>query len=547
MARASTTIAADLRMAAPFLQGLPGFLRRPLTQEAARSVLRGRLARREADFLTLVQRAVYEWPPSPYRRLLAHAGCEHGDLCRLVRADGVESALRTLLRAGVYLTLAELRGHRPVVRGALELAVDMAALANPLARRHVSAGSGGSLGPRAPIPVSLEAIRDGAVNYRLALEAHGALGCRHAIWSVPGGAALGQILRFSVFGAVPERWFSQIDPAAAGLHARYRWSDRLMRWTARLAGVRLPPPTPAPVGAPEPVLRWITDVFRRGETPHILTFASSAVRLAVAAARSGVDVAGTRITLGGEPITAARLEAVRASGMRPLAHYGSSEGGGTLAYGCAAPAAPDDLHWFHDLRAVIQPGAAIADSVDGRASRLSPRELLVSTLRDTAPLILLNASLGDQAVVEERACGCPLEGLGWGTHVHAIRSEEKLTAGGMNLLDADVVRVLDEVLPARFGGAPTDYQLVEYQDGSHARLRLVVDPSVGPLDAGAVARALVDALGAQTGAADVAARLWQEGGYLEVERRAIQTTAGGKIAHVHRAAAGAGRVAQRAG
>ncbi len=92
-------------MAAPFLRRLPGFLRHPLTQEEARHILRGRLAHREADFLALLRRAVYDWPPSPYRRLLAHAGCEYGDACRLVREGGVEGALRILLRSGVYLTL----------------------------------------------------------------------------------------------------------------------------------------------------------------------------------------------------------------------------------------------------------------------------------------------------------------------------------------------------------------------------------------------------------------------------------------------------------
>jgi len=44
MAHASPAIATDLRMAAPFLRGLPGFLRHPLTQEEARRILGGRLA-----------------------------------------------------------------------------------------------------------------------------------------------------------------------------------------------------------------------------------------------------------------------------------------------------------------------------------------------------------------------------------------------------------------------------------------------------------------------------------------------------------------------
>lgn len=31
----------------------------------------------------------------------------------------------------------------------------------------------------------------------------------------------------------------------------------------------------------------------------------------------------------------------------------------------------------------------------------------------------------------------------------------------MTFLDTEVIRVLEEVLPARFGGSPTDCQLVE--------------------------------------------------------------------------------------
>jgi hypothetical protein len=34
----------------------------------------------------------------------------------------------------------------------------------------------------------------------------------------------------------------------------------------------------------------------------------------------------------------------------------------------------------------------------------------------------------------------------------------------MNFLGTDLLRLIDEVLPARFGGAPTDYQFVERED-----------------------------------------------------------------------------------
>jgi hypothetical protein len=68
--------------------------------------------------------------------------------------------------------------------------------------------------------------------------------------------------------------------------------------------------------------------------------------------------------------------------------------------------------------------------------------LLVTSVRPTAPMILLNVSLGDQAVMGERECSCPMQSAGWTTHLHTIRSFEKLTVAGMAFLDRDVVRIL---------------------------------------------------------------------------------------------------------
>jgi hypothetical protein len=82
----------DLRVAARFFPRLPGFLRRRVTGAEARRTVRARLANREADFLGLCRDLVYGNSASPYRALLTHAGCEPGDLERLVRSDGVEGA-----------------------------------------------------------------------------------------------------------------------------------------------------------------------------------------------------------------------------------------------------------------------------------------------------------------------------------------------------------------------------------------------------------------------------------------------------------------------
>jgi len=251
------------------------------------------------------------------------------------------------------------------------------------------------------------------------------------------------------------------------------------------------------------------------------------VRLAEAALAAGLDLEGVEMTLIGEPITAARLAAIGRAGARAVPAYGSGEAG-LIATGCLAPVEPDEVHVYRDLQALIQPGR------DAAVTALPPEALLISSLRPTAALVLLNVAMGDQAEMDERACGCPLADLGWTSHLSGIRSYEKLTAGGMTFLDTDIIRVLEDVLPARFGGGPTDYQLVEEEDpGGRPRVRLLVHPAVGPLDDGAVADAFLAGIGGGAGVERVMELEWRQARILQVERRVPRTAPTGKIAHLH--------------
>jgi hypothetical protein len=223
------------------------------------------------------------------------------------------------------------------------------------------------------------------------------------------------------------------------------------------------------------------------------------------------------------------------TGARIIPRYSSVESG-PIGYGCLAREAPDDLHLLRDLAALVQPSRTAA-SREGMGLPESPfpaDTLLLSTLRASAPLILINVSLGDQAIMGERRCGCPLEALGWTTHLRDIRSHEKLTAGGMTFLDTDPIRVLEEVLPTRFGGAPTDYQLVEEEaEEGQPRLRLLVHPRIGAVDAEALAKTFLSAIGGGTGSERVMALLWREAKLLRVERQPPLAGSSGKIQHLH--------------
>lgn len=518
---------SDVRVGLRLFGNLPRFLRTPIGLSEAREVLGRRLAEREARFLASAHRWVYGHPGSPYKRLLAHAGCEPDDLTELVRSEGVEGALARLFSNGVYLSCPEFKGRCPVRRGSLEFTVDQTHLIRPDAIVHGLSESSGSRGSPTAVPIDLAFIRDHAINTHLSLHAHDGTGWAHAHWGVPGGTSVTNPLEFAKGGNPPERWFTPVSIGEPGLHPRYRLGARAMRVSSMLSGVPLPLPTLAPLDDPTPIVNWAHQILARGDVPHVWTFASSAVLICEAAARARVDISGTRFTAGGEPTTAARRKAIEDAGAHALPRFGATETD-IIAFACRRPGTPDDQHLFHDRHAVIQAGR---DNPAG----LPPTGILLTSLLASAPVIMLNVSMGDQADLDRRECGCPMEGFGWHTHIHRIRSFEKLTAGGIQFLDVDVIRVLEEVLPARFGGAPTDYQLVEdtAAEGAKPCVRLLVHPAVGSLDPGEVSDVFLAAIGGGDSGERLMELQWRGGGVLRVERRAPVRTGSGKILHLH--------------
>ena len=385
---------------------------------------------------------------------------------------------------------------------------------------HYRVTTSGSRGAATGIPLSLDCIRDRAVNMYLALDARGGATWRNAVWGIPG---ISPVLWYSACGAPAARWFSPLSPGTPGLLPRYWWSTRAIAWTGRLSGVPIPFPEHVPLDAPLPIARWMAQTLRAGEVPHLWAFPSSAVRLCRAAEEEKVNLSGAKFTVSGEPITDACLVAIRRVRAEAVPDYGSADSGGSVSQGCLSPAAPDDVHVFNDLNALIQ-----ADAPPFPAGAL-----LLSSIRSTVPFVFLNVSMGDRATVTDRRCGCPMETLGWRTHLHTVRSYEKLTAGGMTFADIDVVRILEEILPRRFGGGPRDYQLVEELAGDgQPRLRLLVHPSVADADPAAVSNVFLEALGAGSGTRRVMALQLQQAGFLRVERRVPLVTSSGKVLHL---------------
>ena len=83
---------------------------------------------------------------------------------------------------------------------------------------------------------------------------------------------------------------------------------------------------------------------------------------------------------------------------------------------------------------------------------------------------------GDEALLRPASCDCLFSRLGFQTVVSGISSYTKLTGHGTTLVGTDIVRILEESLPSRFGGHPGDYQLVEQEAGRETRIVIRVNP-----------------------------------------------------------------------
>jgi hypothetical protein len=512
----------SLARGATFFPALVSHLRQPLTVEAARAILRRRLERREADFLSLMRGSVFGNRPSPYRPLLERAGCEYGDLAAMVQRDGVEGALERLLREGVYLTVAETKGSRPAVRGSVRVAADLVRLRTrawlvnePTAPDGASRWAG----------LYRAMLADTAVSATLFIDARRGATWHHATWNfVRLSTNILWLMRLTGPGYSPDRWFTRVDPARFPAHRRLA---RLARWLAARAGARIPIQEYSPLEDPTPIIEWMTERRRTGGTPHLQSTVSALVGLAQETLRRGRDLEGVQLLPSGEPLTSARLAALRAAGAEVVPAYGAKEAG-QVAWGCLAPTAADDMHLSDDRFAVIQPGA------QGSRVGFPPNALLFSSLRAAWPLVLLNVSLGDQAVIERRSCGCPLGRAGWQAHVRDVRSFDKLKVASFAVGPAALVQLIEQVLPGRFGGAPTDFQLVEEDAdvvAGHQRIRLLVHPRVGPVDAGEATEAFLGVVRASGALVD---DMWQNPRWFSVERRAPHETVDGKVYHVHR-------------
>lgn len=502
-------------------------MRHPLTSAEAETYFTARLHVREQAFLAMLERAVYPHASSPYRALLANAGIDLRDAAQLVDEHGLEGALARLHDAGVYVTLDEFKGRRPIERNGLALDVRPQDFDNPVVNATLVGSTGGSRGAARRVMTDFEHRNDQAAGHRLFLDVFGVGDQPVAIWrSAPPGTGLSGILGLVRAGRLVERWFSltkmELRPAVVKEVGLATYTILM----SRLCGTFFPFPEHVPVADPRPIVDWLAEKRRNGTPALLATSPSSAARVCLAAERDGVDISGTFFRLGAEPYTEGKAEVIMRVGATAASNYGMAECG-RIGIGCAAPQAVDDHHVLTSDVALVQRRQAVG------LGNAEVDALLLTTLRPNAPKLMLNVETDDYGKLEQRECGCALGALGFAWHLSGIRSYEKLTTNGMTFLGSDVIDALEHELPARFGGSATDYQLVEREVAGVTQVSLVIHPSIGEVDEQAAVESLLRALGEGETYKSAMVAVWRGGETVRVERREPYVTGGGKILPLH--------------
>jgi hypothetical protein len=460
--------------------GLRQLVNTPLEADPP-GLVRKMIRNRESSFLDLMRQAVFDHPANPYHTLFEWAGCTYGDLVQTVRKNGLEPSLETLRKAGVYLTHAEFKGQKTVERSGKQMSVEPADFANPLIKGVMETSSSGSR--------SRGTVTRRSIEYQIYREAQervffGEL----SFWErthvrvssiLPSSGGVRRSVLLPRRNKPIDRWFALGGALRDSAH--YRLMTQFLILEARLLGVKATFPTFLPRNDFTPVARWLARRQSEGAECALSAGVSKAVRVAAAAADEGLGLRGLVVTVSGEALTDAKRAVIEAAGAKPYPRYTISEFG-MIGGACRQMTSGNSVHICMDSVAVIgrRRHAPLTD--------VDVNSLMFTSLLPCAATVLVNVEMDDAGALGPATCDCSLHALGYTQQVSDIYSYGKLTGQGMTLLGQEVLNILEVRMPARFGGTPTDYQLVE-QEGTHqTEIELRVHPRLNAGSTEAVKR-----------------------------------------------------------
>jgi hypothetical protein len=498
------------------------YLKDSLTVEEARKIIHDRLDTREERFLRIAEQYIYNYSRSPYLQLLKMAGCELGDLRALVKQKGLEDTLRQLREAGVYAAFEEFKGRKPIVRGGQTL-TDYS-FQNPGMQVDWQGESSGSTGVPFQSPRSLEFAFDLTSNQMVTFAAHDVLDTPMIIWRgiLPDNSALSLMMRMAKMRRAPVKWFSHMGLRDSKSWVKYALSTYFLTFGLRLNGAAIPLPEYVPVDQADVIARSMAATLKQYGRCLLNTQVSRGLRVSLAAQAAGIDLTGATFMIAGEPPTPAKVREIERVGARYFVTYGAEAG--RMAMGCANPEGTNDVHLMTDAFALI----TFPEQIPG--FNMTVPAFNITSLLESTPTIMLNLAVDDYGIVEQRHCGCELESLGWMTHLRDMRSYRKLTGEGVTMVGSEMLSIIENVLPALYGGTALDYQLLEQEnDQGLTKLYIVISPRLEIVSEQAVVETVYQALRASNAQADAARSVWQQAGMLQIKRMEPIWTSRGKL------------------
>jgi hypothetical protein len=523
---------SDFHMLWHLMSGLKGFLENPVTLEKGVELVKKRLQERDNNFLSTMKSAIYANPGSPYLPLLKAAGCQYADLETMTRRAGLENTLNKLRDEGVYITYEEFKGLKPLIRNNLAMTINSRDFDNPFISGAIEDTSGASRSAGTRILYDFRSMVDQwALHHQLTLAANGALDLPSGIWtsSSPGNMPIG-VFTMQKIGRPLQKRFSNLDPRQ--LKAPFKTSLAMfyILQTGRLYGARWPEYEYVSPDNTYRVAEWIASNLNGRGACWLMTYPSMAVRICKSAMEKGISLAGMKFFLVGEPITAIKAREIEAAGAAYFACYGFMEGG-VIGGSCAMPSQIGDLHIFKDSLALTQRSREVPHA------SISVNASLLTSLLPSAYKILLNVEIGDYCIMGSRNCGCKLGEWGLTEHIHSVRGFDKLTGEGLTLIGTDLVNIIEQVLPSRFGGVSTDYQIVEEEDEkAQTRLTILADPAVGQIDENDLIGTVLRELGKSKVSWEGSATVLLQSQTIRLKRIKPYITSRGKLLplHIHR-------------
>lgn len=453
------------------------FLDKPISFTECQKYIKKGIENREDNFLIYIKNLIYNQKKSPYLELLKLSNITFDDVKKMIDQEGVEGALRIIKDEGVYITFDEFKCRKEVKRKGKTFRFRQNDFLNPFQDSLGIVFSGASRGSGTQISWGLGYLMQKIAHEAIILNLHGCYNNPIALWYpiLPAQTAL-YPMRLRKLGIPPQVWFSQVEKKSLELP-----EDKLIAFLdytcKKLFALSDISSRYVSLKNAHVIAEWLANNLNEYPTCSIHTYLSSAVRICLAAKERGLDIKNTKFVVSGEPLTERRRKEIEDLGCEIINTYYFTEGG-LAGCSCNKPSEKiGSIHFFRDSFALIQHPRLIEDSSQ------EVNAFLFTSLYSDCPIVMLNMENGDYGVIEKSDCGCVFEEYGFVDCISNISSHEKIKTEGLTFYINDMINIVEDVLPEKFGGSSIDYQLVQQED-EHGLTHLLfyVDKKIKLLD-----------------------------------------------------------------